>query len=633
VSAAYDALIASNAPQFVVLVEPQPAERLGPFVLDSGHVYKLTWPQYVQTSVVSGGLYRRLDGVRENGTAYTEVFSVPACEALAGSYYFYPTDNILYVHTTTGSNPKVFAFVGAWFTLPLSTATISFSDQSVYYPLVTGALPSWQAEMPDDLFGVTTSDTGQVSLLNGDGLFDRLSRQWIWRNKQVTSKLGGVGLAYTDFQTIATMRINRMDPGDGVAALTLEQQRSLLNQSLPRRTWGDGTDFAATNPSEAGALGLSQPLIFGTVEDCPLVLGNRDGTDYWYAFDQFDNGTTLLTVVVAVERATGARTTLTDGIDYTLSAFANFIRVINASYLYETHDIIATIHNLATATFGSIAQRILVLCGESTDNIDTAAFTAADTAAPQVLARFLAAPIQAADLLRSLEQSVNGQVYVGADGRWTCRVFDPSVPSTYTSLSDADFASWEPTEDLASVLNTIRARHSQKPFKDDWIEVSGTNSAVLYGSETSDSHRFDTWLTTSADASVLVQHHIFFRGVPECRIAFEERGLSLMGASVGDLVKVTRARAPVGRTGRYEGQFLRILSLTKRLGPDAPTVSGVLGDLHGRADEIFRLAPASSSLDWSSASAEDKALYGFLSDADEYIDSTDSLTYRGKALW
>jgi len=113
----------------------------------------------------------------------------------------------------------------------------------------------------------------------------------------------------------------------------------------------------------------------------------------------------------------------------------------------------------------------------------------------------------------------------------------------------------------------------------------------------------------------------------------EQRALSLISSRVGDLCPVTRSRAPVGRTGRYDGQFLRIAKIEKSLGGEAPIVRAWLEDLGGMADSIFRLAPIGSSLDWDTATAQEKAQYGFLTDSNRYIDSTDPLTRDLKALY
>lgn len=639
---AYDALIASVTPDFVVLVEVQPMERLAGWTAAGGgltNTYYASFSTQIATTIVPGGLYRRLDSVRQNATALTSRASAALVDANLGSYFHDTSTNRLYVSTTSGANPETFALLGAWFTLFFSTTTVSLSGQPLYSPMITWSLPTFSSEMPDTLFGATISDVGSLSLLNTDGVFDRLSKQYVWRNKLVTFKLGGGALAYSDFATIETLRINAITVDDETCTLQLEDLGNILNKSLPLHTWGDGTIGGGGLPANPtiGIDGLSQPIVFGRVENCPCALGGRTPgiSDSWYAvdFNLTAYGTYTFNAVSAVERTTQTATLLTPITDYLTAG--GVIIVSNPTYFYETHDIMATVSNSAFTTnsqFGEMALAILRICGESDANIDLAAFAAANTAAPQVLARYVGSPVIAADLMRELEQSVDGQVYKGSDGRWTCRLLTPDLPASIVDISDADFVTWTPTEDLRTTLNVVRVRYGNLPLADDWFEATSSDDSVLYGAETSDSHRIDTWLTTSEDASELAQHLRFLRAVPAMTMQAEQRGLSLISSRVGDLVSVTRSRAPNARTGSYDTHLLRIVKIEKALGGDAPTVTVWLNDLDGQTDRIARYTDA-SAITWSGATAQQKARYGFYGDANGYLDASDPLTRNAKVYW
>ena len=654
-SAQVAALIESGVADFVVLAEVQPMEPLATWTdaLLGGlaHAYYTTWPTQIATSIVPGGIYRRLDYVRQDTIVLTARASAAIVDANPGSYFLDTATNRLYVSTTTGAHPDTFALIGAWFSMFFSSNSISFSDQPLYAPLVLGDLPTLTSEMPDSLFGATLSDSGNLSLLNADGLFDRLSRLYIWRNKLAFFKLGGQSLLYSQFSLINTLRINSIDVDDAVAVIKLESLGSILNKSLPLRTWGDGTiNSFGPVPIASGVLGTSQPLVFGRVEACPFVLASSDviaaglpgeGTvlsSVWLAYD-FNSGPygfCQITDVIAINRSTKFPTPLQVGLDYVVAGAA--VTVLNLSYMDDTHDLIGTLTNisfLAAPQFGAMAKAILELCGESTANIDDAAFAAANAAAPQILARYVASPIIAADLMRELEQSVNGQVYQGPDGRWTCRVLVPDIPASVVELSDVDFVSWEPEDDenLESVLTEMRIRWGHQPLADAWYEASSSSDTTRYGSETNDTHRIDTWLTVADDATALANHLRFLRSVPMMLTRAEQRGLGLMRSNAGDLVSVTRDRAPQARTGRYDTHLLRIVKITKALGPDVPTVSVTLSDLDGQTDRVFRLVGSGSTMAWSTATASEKARYGFLGDTSRYIDPTDPVTRDCKALW
>jgi hypothetical protein len=396
----YATAIVSDQVEVVTVVEVQAMERLGVWTAAGGgltNTFYCTFLSQIQTSIVPGGIYRRLDSVKQNATALTSRASSALVDANLGSYFLDTPTNRLYVSTSTGANPDGFVHTGAWFTFFLATTSVSLSGQPLYSPVITGSLPTFTSEMPDPLFGATMAADGVLTILNTDGLFDRLSKQYVWRNKIGHVQAGRSSLAYSDFVTIETLRINSIAPDDEAMTLQLEELGNVLNKSIPPRTWGDGTvtsSIPVTNPG-ADINGLSQPILFGRVADCPLAYGGltATGKDAWYGFDA--NWPCSWGTVKAVNRSTRASTTLTLGVDYTASTSDPQLTIINATYGYADYDIIATLTALGTIAspkFGTMAAALLGICGESTANIDTAAFTAADTAAPQILARYLAEP-------------------------------------------------------------------------------------------------------------------------------------------------------------------------------------------------------------------------------------------------
>jgi hypothetical protein len=629
VSAALDALLASVTPEFVVLAEVQPMEILGAWTAAGGglsNTYYCSFASQIQTDVVGGGIYRRLDEVRQNGTALTSRASAALVNSNLGSYFHDTANGRIYVSTTTGAHPDTFALLGAWFTLFFSTRAVTFSDQPVYAPIISGQLPAIEASMPDQLFGATITYSGSLSLLNGDGLFDKLAGRFVWRNKRVTFKLGGIGLAYSDFETVATLRVNSIAVGDEDAVLQLEEMGAILNRTIPVRTFGDGAAaFPIPGPNLAGT---HQPWIIGTPKDCALLLTSSAGGFDFYQYDDilYNAISDAPSAVYAVHRTTRAKTALSTPAQWTHIGSFHQVRVDNSLFPADTYDIWADLSWTAGGTtFGAVAENLLLRLGESAANIDSAAFDAADVLAPAPLGAYFTQAITAADVMRKLEQSARAQVFVGIDGRWTCRVLNPDAPAEWT-LTDQDFATLEPDSDLASVLNEVRVEYDYRHATDSAAGASSSDDAVLYARETTDSHRVSTYLRNEADAEELAQHLRFFKGATPHLIRFEERGLTLMSANVGDLVAVTRARAPVARTGAYHGHILRIVHLEKSLGPEAPTVRGVLSDLDGRTDQIARCLDADEDLDWSAATDEQRAIYGFCGDDNRYIDSADPLT-------
>jgi hypothetical protein len=159
VTAAYDALLASATPDFVVLAEVQPMEPLAGWTAAGGgltNTYYCAFLSQIATTVVAGGLYRRLDSVRQNATALTLRASAALVDANLGSYFLDTSTNRLYVSTNSGASPDTFALLGAWFTLFFSSTSVALSGQPLYAPMIAAALPTLTDELGDILLDATT---------------------------------------------------------------------------------------------------------------------------------------------------------------------------------------------------------------------------------------------------------------------------------------------------------------------------------------------------------------------------------------------------------------------------------------------------------------------------------------------
>jgi len=633
VTVAYNALLASVGQAIVVLAEIQPLEILGVWTKEGGYtnVYSTPWASTIQTAAVPGGLYRRLDKVRGNATD----FSLQASEALVDSHansYFYDGTK-LYVNIG-GSSPDTLAMTGAFFTIFFASTSVSFSDQPLYEPRLADTWPSIVTEKPDPLFGATQADTGSLAVSNADGLFDEMARRYVWRNKTVTFKMGGVGLAYSDYSTIGVMLINAIAPDDDVCAFTLEVQGAVLNQSIPPQLWADGVDAVSVQAT----LAQYKPWLLGHAKDCKLPMVADDvyePTDSIFRSSPAGivaGDLTQVNAMYAVNKSTGAKTPLVLFTDYSPSVGALY-SIINATYQVatsSTYEIWADLQSefFDVPTFGAAMVRFLQLLGVETAQIDTAAFTALDTNAPAMAGLYLVTPAPAADILRVFEQSLLGQIYHTTAGLWTIRRWDPSSPAQY-SISDADIVSWTPTEDLKSSVNEVRINYDMRQATGTFTQAVSSDSTVQYANETSDSVTIPSYLLMASDASALANHMRFLKCAPSGRYAVELRGLELMTASAGDMVSVTRARGPIARTGRLDGQFFEIMKIEKVLGP-IPMVRVELEDLGGQTDRIGRCTNGTSPTDWSTAAASDRALYMFCSDTNGYVDPTDPQTLNGK---
>lgn len=633
-STAFTTWLARESGSRIVLCELQPAEALSGWAAVGGtaNTYSIAWSSIIQSDVVAGGVYRRLDFVRQNGTTLTERSSVAAVDANAGSYYFDEGAGLLYVHTTSGSDPDLFAFVGAFFSLFLATEPVDFVGGQLYEPRLTGALPEVRAEVDDPLFGVAIYPSGDVEVSNADRFFDRLVRRYIWKNKTATFRLGGRELAFAEYQTVAVMKIEDLAPGDAVCRFQLRALASLLDKILPLNTIGS-TEFA--NVAD-GVEGTYKPLLLGSVEEiaAPLV-DDTVGAEVYLVSDPVFGGMASVSAVRAKNRTTGAVSSLSLTSDYTVNLAAGTVTIVDAGFAASAYEIRIDASGPpngsggALSRFGELSRALLLALGESADNLDAGSFTRADLDNTCALGLWIVDPKPAAEHIRTLERSVLGSLTLTIDGKWSARIWNPDfVPADLEAFADEDFVRFEPDDKIENVCSIVRVKYGHRPASGAWSVASHSSAAVQYAYETTDAVTLETALRSTGDAESLAQRYGLIAASPAVEVEIEERGLRGMALNLFDKVLVTRRRAPA-LAGVWTGQLLEVLAITKTLAP--PRVTMRLGDLRGFAVAAGHWAPDTTPA-YGSASEDDRAAYGFWTDDNGYIVPGDATT-RDRSQW
>ncbi|MGE0463902.1 MAG: hypothetical protein AB7Q16_21255 [Vicinamibacterales bacterium] len=620
----------------IVLAELQPAEILSGWSATGGsftNTHEIAWANAVQAEVVPGGIYRRLDGVRQNDLDLTARASVAEVDANAGSYFHDTANGVLYVRTTTGSAPDEFAALLAFFTIFVGTDAVDFEAGELYEPRIVGDLPVVTLEADDPLHGAKRYGSGDIVLANSDGLFDRLVRLWVWKNKLVTLKLGGGDLAASDYETIAQMRIEDVTPNDDVCRFTLRNMATVLDKYLPLNTFS-ANDYPHIGE---GLEGTYKPLLYGAKTNIPgLLIDSTGGAQVYMVADPAAQVLTAVLAVRAIERASGVSTLLTLTTDYTVNLAACTVTVTNATYSADNYDlrIDATGESDGTggylSTFGQIARDILITLDERAALLDDAAFATADTDAPAPLGVWMREGKNAQEYIRLLEASVNGAVFIGRDGRWTAQIWDPTYdPTTAQTIVDEDIDTWDPDDKVESIFPVARVLYDENPATGATKVTEASNDTIRYAYETSDSRTVRTALINAGDAAILAARYRLMVGSPTIHVNMAERGLSGMLRQPFDKVVVTRRRAPT-EAGLFDGQVMEVLRVEKQLA--AASVAMRLGDLRGFGNRVGRWAD-SAAPDWGAASAAERERDGYWSDSAGLIDPSDPSTAEQSVWW
>jgi hypothetical protein len=151
-----------------------------------------------------------------------------------------------------------------------------------------------------------------------------------------------------------------------------------------------------------------------------------------------------------------------------------------------------------------------------------------------------------------------------------------SVPVTAPHLYDKDFLSFKGYYNGQDVVGTVRVEYATNPATGQPKTAEGAveSTVLLYGRP--HTRTFKTFLTEDADAlAAQAQLEVLARAAIR-HFEFTVSSTAMLGAMVGDIVKLTRSRAlqGVGESGGLDADEFRLLRLVKDFRNH--TVSGVV---------------------------------------------------------
>ena len=155
------------------------------------------------------------------------------------------------------------------------TGTACFDDVKLQHvqryayhePLLSAdSLPTIEAARSDAFWGETSSALGSLSLLNGGGRLEPLIAAYDWLGADAIVRvggryqLGGNETLIDDCPVIATGKLGAPVVTDSRVTFDMEDDRKLLQRTIPPRTYNTNGRDAYTQPDR----GRARPLLFGS---------------------------------------------------------------------------------------------------------------------------------------------------------------------------------------------------------------------------------------------------------------------------------------------------------------------------------------------------------------------------------
>lgn len=616
------------------------------------NTYQIALPRMVFTALVTGGLFRQCVGVKENATALIPLGSVAAVDAAAGSWYWDSTAEILYAHSSTGSDPDTFTVYHAEVEFRFATTglvidlTDGVATSGLYHhPWLTSDVPSVTSRIEDFFFGQKVTATSRITLVNAHFLWYHLlapDGDYWWPNTKVTFYVGGryngQSLPWSQYVADLTLEVQDIACDDELVHVDLKPLARRLHLEVPPTPY-----FESDYPNLGdGVRGTKKWIGYGRTTLKP-DLTDTSSSGVWTIADAAYQTLFAVNSVNAVNKSTGVLTFLHLGIDYTVDLTACTLTIINPTFAWQTYDLEVEVTGKPDGTgsylktVGAIVRDLLVTFTDVTvADIDTAAFSQADVDAPEELAVWVKDPRTLSALLSSsqpglasIEGSVLATIKDSPTGQWTIQIWSPDYdPATVPHLSDVDFALFRPEPTLESIFAETRVYYWQQHRTKEWSSATHANPEVGYLANTSDTLERYTFLRTTADAEAMAQRMQLLAGAQKLEVEFQERGSLLAAQLAGDRVLVTRNPAP-SVDGQFTDKPFEIIRLDR--GPQL-AIAGRLSDLRGIGPVVAHWK-ADSALAWSALTPSERAADpGFWCDDTGQADSADPSS-QGVSVW
>lgn len=648
------AFLASSAREEIVLCELEPEFELLGFAAAGGgfaDTFSIALPRFVQTAQVKGGLYAKTIRVTQDGAALTERASVALVDANPGSWFWDEGAGTLYVRPTAGA-PSSYTMLAArrlyFASAPIVLQqTAGAPDTAIYYhPWLTVQLPQMRQQVEDLLQGNTTFPDGSVSFLNGHSAwFTLVAGDGLWHWKYALAKfyLGGhyqgLSLNRADYAATGTMIVDDASPTETECVFALLPLRKLTDVELPITPFFEG-DYPNLGD---GVRGTKKWIGYGRATIKPDLTDTVTDQGVYTIADAAYQTLFALHGVWAIRKNTGAWTLLTEVTHYTKDLNACTVTITSADFPHADYEIAVDVCGKPDGAgsylkkYGEILRDMLVtFIGVSASDLDAAAFATLALQADAEIAVWIKQTRQLASIFAtseseqpSLGRSVMGTLQQTQEGKWTARLWDPSVDSISTSLRKEDFAQFEPKPKLKTVFSGVRVYYGYHHAKQQWSFVEETDLSVQYKTKSRDRLELFTFLTTETNARTIAQRYLLLAGAVTVEAEFQERGALLAQMNAGDKLYVTYSPAPTA-LGSYVAQPFEILDLTVRYAPKV-TVTGILGDLRGLGGRVGRWMD-STAPSWAAATPAERLQSGFWSDTNGFVDPADP-TSLNRSIW
>ncbi|MCK5608737.1 hypothetical protein KAR91_43065 [Candidatus Pacearchaeota archaeon] len=631
----FAALIAEPTSEKVFLAEINVAEHLKIWTLTGGEVntYEISYlNETITLTDDSTEIIRKvISSIEEDGTALTERANIPAVEANAGSWWHDTANAKLYVHATGSDDPDNYTIIG-FFWLYFATEGIILNGKYYEPYLAENGIPGLQQSSPNLYWGVSSIGGGDLTLLNGRGFFDQISKVFIWTNKRARILLGGDSLPYGEYATLYTGKIidkafTRREFRLNVGTSSIE----LIRQIPINKFWT--STYANLDPA---AEGWPIPYYYGiyNTRHAPEVtcIDTAFGVNT-YQFRICDHAINSITQVyvnygdgVGWQNIAHANEDLANA-TFTIVAAAFEIGITQVKVAFEGK---ASAGSVIEGAPEIVEDLLINVLGFSAADLLAASFTSSQAESDVTLNVPIRKEISAVTVIEGICRSDLAFFDEDEDGLFRYRTWVPYIGGTYKELDDTDFLGIpEIREDAQQLYYLIKIGYSYACPENEYLyhDESDSESERKYGRR--ERLLLDTYLRGVSDATILAQRLKLLVKDPTPMLNASLK-IPVIDQLLGHKLIVTMARSPYAVPGGWDKRYFEISSRAISCFPVRNNLTMFDLKEFGRYVGYWTDAAAPT---WGAASEADKATDGYWCDANGYAAPADSDSQNVSLWW
>jgi len=601
-------------------------------------------PKLTQTSVIKGGVYRKVTSVSENGELLTECATAALCNASAGSW-FLDTDDTLYVRPTTDTDPDLITAMQVFVTYYTATKGVVLDNGIYYHPWLVAELPQFVTAVEDLVFGVKASASGTIAWENSHAFFDMLIPTHEWSRKTVHVLVGGTyrgtTLTRAEFIPCDTVLIENLIANEQRCVATVTPVAAALTTRVPTTPIFD-SEYSDLGE---GVRGTRKWFGYGRATMVPDLV-NVTGREYLVADASHQTLYAVHNVWAVKRNDTGeaVRTLLTLTTDYTVNLTnCTVVLTPSAKTTYPVADYHLEVdvtgkpdgRGSYLKTAPDIIRDLLISVGVSADDIDYESFSKAARVFPFELAVWLKDERSLASVLQSsepgypsIERSCFGRLSITTAGQYQFTIWDPQYRADALALRRTEVVRLEPRPGIQPIASKVRVHSAYDFGRQQFTITQKEDLKAKYLTETERDVDLYTFLRSTEGADLLARRYLAIVARRSTTIELEEVGTRLFALRAGDHARISYPRGPT-RTGQYDEACFELLQTTK---DPALRQQVIAADMGGFADTVGAV-PLQSSAGWAGATAQQRKTNCFVTDASGYVVPGDETTKLIKLLW